>query len=656
MRPPDDLTGGMLSATDSERQLLSAMLEERHAAWFPALARILPNAAAFTDNERSLLWGTMLSLHSRSETINLENLVATLRRERGEQDAETLVLSHVSTSLIWDESSALHHAQKIAFAHARRESAEAVRLMETADAGPKELAAMLSEKLASIQRIAITTGADLPEPRPLAAALAPVKPFNPEWLPRSFAPWIADIAERMQCPPDYPAVAAMVSLSSVAGRRFCIQPKEKDEGYIEFPHLWGALIGRPSLMKSPSMQAAMRPLRALEREAFTKHEGDERERKAAEIAAKFKRKDLGLKAAAAAKKGESFDYAALIDTEGENSPCRRFIVNDASIEALGEVLLANPNGILLYQDELAGLIALLGKDGNQALRSFLLQAWGGKDGFTFDRIGRGTRRLEHCALSVLGSIQPGVIASHVRAANSNGEGADGFMQRFSLIVWPDVSKNWRDVDRPLDRAAEDEATSVFQAIEALTPAQLIQCGAHEGRDGVPTFRFAPDAQERFREWRQAFETRLRNDSMAPAFEGHLGKYRKLVPALAVLIHVAEWQAGSVTLSALERALSWADYLESHAARVYGAGTLAECDAASNLLQKLRDGTASLPDDFTARLVRRKGWSGMSRPDDAESACETLVDHGWLIATPQNATDKGGRPTFLYRLNPRALKA
>lgn len=653
MRPPDDLAGGMLSATGSEKQLISTVLEERHAAWLPALIRQLPDAAAFTDKDRGLVWTAVISLQASGQNVNLENLVATLRREHGQPDAETLVLSLVEGSMIWDEATALFHAQQIAFAHARRESAEAVRMIETTDAGPKELAAMLTEKLASIQRIAIATGADLPEPRPLLVALAQVKPFNLDWLPASLRPWIADIAELMQCPPDYPAVAAMTALSSVAGRRFCIQPKEMDEAFIEFPHLWGMLIGRPSLMKSPAMQAAMRPLRAMEREAFSQHESSVHELKAAEIEAKFKRKGLESKATKAAKVGDAFDYAALIETEGEECPCRRFIVNDASIEALGEVLRDNPTGTLLYQDELAGLLALLDKDHNQALRSFLLQAWSGKEGFTFDRIMRGTRRVEHCALSVLGSIQPGVIASHVRAANSNGEGADGFLQRFSLMVWPDVSKDWRDIDRPLDRQAEDEATSVFQTIEALTPAQLIQSGAHEGRDGVPTFRFAPDAQERFRAWRYAVEIRLRGDGMAPAFEGHLGKYRKLVPALAVLIHIAEWQTGAVSLSALERALSWADYLESHAARIYSAGTVAECEAARSLLRKLQDCSAGLPVEFTARLIRRKGWSGLDTPEKAEAACEVLVDHGWLIATQQASTERGGRPTYLYRLNPRA---
>jgi hypothetical protein len=129
------------------------------------------------------------------------------------------------------------------------------------------------------------------------------------------------------------------------------------------------LIGNPSLMKSPAMQAAMRPLRAMESEAYKAYESMERERKAAEIAAKIKRGNLEKKAKKADEKGDSFDYASLIEENGESAPCRRFIVNDASIEALGEVLRDNLTGTLLYQDELAGLLALLEKDGNQSLRS-----------------------------------------------------------------------------------------------------------------------------------------------------------------------------------------------------------------------------------------------------------------------------------------------
>lgn len=497
--------------------------------------------------------------------------------------------------------------------------------------------------------------ATLVPPVPLSASLAPVTPFDPAWLPAPFRLWIADVSERMQCPPEYPAIAALTVLSSVVGRRLCIQPKQHDEGFVEFVNIWGMIIGPPSMMKSPAMQAALRPLRAMESAAFKAYEGMEHDRKAAEIEAKIKRSNLESEAKKAAKAGEPFDYASLIVEDGESSPCRRFIVNNASIEALGEVLKVNQTGTLLYQDELAGLLAMLDKDGNQDLRTFLLQAWSGKEGFTFDRIGRGTRRIEACALSVLGSIQPGVIAHHVLAANGTSAGADGFMQRFSLMVWPDINPNWKYIDRPLDRKAEAAAAQVFQVLENITPDELLRTGASAGRDGIPTFQFAPDAQPRFNAWLERLELRLRGGGTTAAFEAHLGKYRKLVPALAMLIHIAERQPGSVTMSALERAISMADCLESHAMRVYGSGVMAECDAAKALLQKLRAGETGLPDKFTAREVKRKGWAHLTRPEEVEAACELLVDHHWLLTTPQPTTGTGGRPTMLYTLNPLAKK-
>jgi hypothetical protein len=652
MHHPSDSTGAMLSTPDSEKQLIAVLLEG-HTDWLPILCRIIQSPDAFVDPDRRSVWETMLEMHARKEAISIDTVTVVLRRDKSIPDADTRLLLLIETHAILNLPAAEWHAQQIAYAHARRLMADAGQLAEHADTGPKEMAAALRVNLETLERIAYATGQDTPEPLPLAATLAPVQAFDLAWLPSSFRPWISDIAERMQCPPEFPAIAAMAALSSVAGRRFCIQPKAHDESYIEFPHLWAMLIGNPSLMKSPAMQAAMRPLRAMESEAYKAYESMERDRKAAEIAAKIKRGNLEKKAKKADAKGEGFDFASLIEEDGESAPCRRFIVNDASIEALGEVLRDNLTGTLLYQDELAGLLALLEKDGNQSLRSFLLQAWSGKEGFTFDRIGRGRRRIEACAISIMGSIQPGVIAAHVRAANGHSEGADGFLQRFSLMVWPDVSPNWQDIDRPLDRKAEEEATGVFQAIESLTAEQLLKAGVQPGRDGIPTFHFAPDAQERFGEWRFAFEHRLRSGSMAPAFEAHLGKYRKLVPALAVLIHVAEWQTGPVTLSALERALAWADCLETHAARVFGSGIVAECDAARALLRKLRDGSAALPADFRARDVRRKGWAGLARPDDVEAACEMLAEHRWLIATPQPTTAQGGRPTSTYRLNPLA---
>src|SRR5262249_25157160 len=68
------------------------------------------------------------------------------------------------------------------------------------------------------------------------------------------------------------------------------------------------------------------------------------------------------------------------------------------------------------------------------------------------------------------------------------------------------------------------------------------------------------------------ERRLRSDELSPALEGHVAKYRKLVPALALIDHLVEGGAGDVGKESLLRALAMAEYLETHARRVYGRRT------------------------------------------------------------------------------------
>ena len=67
------------------------------------------------------------------------------------------------------------------------------------------------------------------DPLPIPSMLLPVEPFDEALMPAALGPWVTDIADRMQCPPDFPAVAAMVALSSVIGRKACIAPKRCDK-------------------------------------------------------------------------------------------------------------------------------------------------------------------------------------------------------------------------------------------------------------------------------------------------------------------------------------------------------------------------------------------------------------------------------------------
>jgi hypothetical protein len=111
-----------------------------------------------------------------------------------------------------------------------------------------------------------------PEPKPLPSGLPAVEPFDLRLLPKRLRPWVQDIAGRMQCPPDFVAVPTIVGLGSVIGRQLGIRPKRKDD-WLVVPNLWGGVVGRPGLLKTPALQEAIRPLvrwRRMPRPATTK--------------------------------------------------------------------------------------------------------------------------------------------------------------------------------------------------------------------------------------------------------------------------------------------------------------------------------------------------------------------------------------------------
>ena len=78
------------------------------------------------------------------------------------------------------------------------------------------------------------------DPKPIQGGLAPVDSFDIAFMPSTLGPWIEDIANRLQCPPDYVAVAALTSLGSLIGRRAGIKPQQKTD-WIEVPNVWAAL-------------------------------------------------------------------------------------------------------------------------------------------------------------------------------------------------------------------------------------------------------------------------------------------------------------------------------------------------------------------------------------------------------------------------------
>lgn len=479
-----------------------------------------------------------------------------------------------------------------------------------------------------------------PEPLP---ALPPVLPFDMDYLPSGLRPFVEDITERMQCPPDYAAVTVIAMMGAVIGTKVGIRPKLRDN-WLVIPNIWAAIVGKSGFMKSPTMSACLAPLKALQALEFERFAQASKDAEDLAEIAKLETQVMKSKARKLIKEGKSRqDAAKAFEGSGDDAvpPPRRWLTNNASYEALGELLVENPGGILVESDELIGLLKQLDASGQEVARSFYLTGYDGTSSYTFDRILRGKGiNIPAVCISIVGGIQPGVLAGYVRQAVSGGAGADGLLQRFGLLVYPDVDPHWEDIDRYPNRTARNTVSELVGKFAHLDPSEI---GA-ESDDfcTTPFLRFTPEAQELFTEWRTALEGRLRAGDEHPAIESHLSKYRKLVPALALINHLCEGGYGPVTAESLERALALSEYLESHARRVYSSATNPAMEAARAILNRLEKGSLSAP--FTARDLQRKGWAGLDTSDAVQGAITLLVEYGHIVGHDE---ETGGRPSTVY---------
>jgi putative DNA primase/helicase len=507
-----------------------------------------------------------------------------------------------------------------------------------------------ADDVLSLPALPAAAGPSDAAPQPLPDALPPVEPFDLALLPDALRDWVADVAERVSCPVDYVAVPAVVAACAVLGRKIALRPQQHGDWAV-VPNVWGLVIGRPGMMKSPAMAAALAPLRRLAAEAQERYEAELSDWRRADKLREMQAEAAEKKAREELRKNPHADVLHLLGgDEAEPEPAlRRYTTSNATMEALSELLRQNPQGLLLERDEIMGLLRELDRPERADFRAFLLEAWDGNGQFTVDRIGRGFNlHVPAMCLSVIGTTQPGRIGAYLSDALRGGAADDGLMQRFALAVWPDATGEWQDVDRWPDGKARRRAFDAYARLDHLDPQAA---GAQQDTDpdgnptGLPYLRLAPDALAVFAEWRAQLEARLRSGELHPAMEAHLAKYRKLVPGLALVFHLIEGDTGAVSEAAMLRALAWASYLESHARRIYGGAVAPEVAAARAILNRIKRG--DLPrEGFSSRDVWRPGWAGLDDSAVVADALDYLVELGWLSSSTKHT---GGRPSTTYTL-------
>jgi PAS domain-containing protein len=537
-----------------------------------------------------------------------------------------------------------------------------------------------------------------PEPKPVCTRLSPVLPFDTGLLPHTLRAWVADVAHRMDTPPDYAAVGAMVTLAGVVGSSIGVKPKRRDN-WIVIPNLWGGIIGPPSRLKSPTLQEMLKPLGRLEHAQTELMSATSSKPMSAIDKARLQVLNSELKAALKAQSdsilnaGDDEDTVskkrkpknhrditliereinALSGDEGDGHQQRRYRTNDASIEALHDLLSNNKRGILVFRDELAALVSGWERDGREQDRGFFLEAYNGYGSFPLDRIGRGHVVCDNMCVSILGGTQPDKLQRYLQQAIRGDN--DGLLQRFQLLVYPDLKPYAGMIDDPPDTHARNAAFSVYQALADADFASLANTSEY---DDYPFLKFDDAAQEVFFEWYDDLRTQKSdNPDYSPMLREFLAKQPKCFASLALLIHLADhaeairksvetvendqkpfFQVSSIppiSEDAALRAAGWCEYLESHAKRIYGMAQSLEMQAAEALASRIAKGGLRefMQDGFVVRDIYIKGWSLLSDPPTTKAACDELVAADWLRSEVIGAGCQQ-RGTTRYYINPRAI--
>lgn len=499
-------------------------------------------------------------------------------------------------------------------------------------------------------------------PNEIKTNIPPVPVLSVDLIPEPYQAWLADVSHRMQTPPDFATVSTLVITGSIIGSGCSIKPKAKD-GWEVIPNLWGASIGRPSVvLKSPSMKEPMQLLEKLQAKYGEQFEQEKLGAEFDSLATEAQLKDVTDKIKTTAKgsgkdgvvKADDMaklkvDYMELKQAE-ESEPVRRlFKTNETSIQSMTEIQNQNPRGILTFRDEITGLLVKLDGDDGAEERAYLLEGWNGDGSYTDVKIGRGLTEAKNICISLLGGIQPDKLKRFLYQAVKGNN--DGLIQRLQLAVWPDEPKHWKNVDKYPDKEAKQRA---YKIMEVLADMDFTHYGAEQGEyDERPYYRFSDAGQIVFNEWLEELQTVKIKQEENPLMVEHFGKFRSLMPSLALIFHLIDMASGkpaeAVSEQAAKLSVKWCEYLESHARRIYAIAESPEHEAAITLSERIKAGKLSNP--FTIKKVYDKGWHGLKDKKEVQLACDVLIDENWLMVSRKPRRTNGRPPSPDYRINP-----
>ena len=457
-------------------------------------------------------------------------------------------------------------------------------------------------------------------------------PFPVEVLPKPIRDMILAGAKSIGCDTSYLALPILTVAAAAIGNARSIQLKR---GWSAPAILWSVVVGDSGTAKTPPFKLALRPIEERQKRLLQHH--DELNQRYGTELAQYD------KAMSEWKRDKDTNHSPPVMPDAPQP--ERCLVKDTTVEALAPILLANPRGLLLARDELAGWFGSFdryagGSGGSDA--AHWLSMHNGESIIVDRKTGvPRTIMVPYATVCICGGIQPPILN---RAWGSKHR-ENGLAARLLLTCPPRKAKRWTDSDI----APEIEA-AYSKLIERLFELQ-----PDYDDDGEPCpklIRCEPDAIGSFINYYNAH-----NQEQAE-LDGDLSaawsKLEEYAARLALIVHLTRGAAEDPTLVnpdvvdlvSMETGITLATWFKHEAKRVYSL--LSETDD-DRELRKLYDWIAGRGGEVTERDVQM-GCRWLREPGDAEKAMDLLVKAGWASWGPTTQGQRG-RPTRRLRLNP-----
>ena len=441
-----------------------------------------------------------------------------------------------------------------------------------------------------------------------ASALVPSAGHFPvDALPWAMRQFVIEAAAATSCAIEYVALPALVAAASAIG---CTHEVELKPGWCERPALWGAVIGATGTAKSPAMRVAIKAIEERQRQLDNRY------------------------------RAELKDYEESKHREpGERMPMpvrNQVKTTDATVEALADVLEANPRGVLMARDELSALTNGLNqyRAGKGADREFYLSSWAGAPAL----INRRTRSValgESC-LSIVGAIPPDVLVT------LNGESGreDGFIHRF-LFAWPGPVKH-RWTDAVISPEVEQRYCEMFRQLFQLQAMSADPTSSRPRRLGL-----TQRARALFIGFFDMIHEEAESSETPAAMRGPLAKMPTQVARLALTLHVwrceaGETQSDEIDGESMRAAINLAHYFVATARRVYAnLTTRPEDTRVVKFLEWMRDHALTR---VTLRELTRARVAGITGTKEADDFFADLVERKLGVREEEHVRG-GKRITF-----------